>query len=201
MSMPGTPATSLRHWLGHSPRRVRRIPKGESPLGELHSDLAHTDPDRASKGLNLLAGILAVQTGFASRDSFLTSILAWLPDKTKPLANDPLPGFRCVLRRRQGHTVQVLAEKHASQFHGDIAKCLSSILQNAPVRRDLEQVADAELLALLAPSSTATVRDETSDTPPNNRLQTVETFRILRPLARGGFSQVVVALDEQLNRK
>jgi serine/threonine protein kinase len=174
-------------------------PRGQVSVGSSHADLAQTDPDQANKGLNLLAGILAVQTGFASRDMFLTSIKSWLPDKTRPLA--------MILRDFGAFTedvkdmLQALAQKHMDHFHGEIEKCLSTILENGPVRRDLDQVADGELLALLAPVSVDTLTHESDDSRRRSRLLTVERFRILRPHSMGGLSQVSVALDEQLNRE
>jgi serine/threonine protein kinase len=184
---------------GAHARRSAADSQGRVCADPSQSDLAHTDPDRAIKGLNLLAGILAVQTGFASRDSFLTSIKSWLPDKTKPLGTI-LRDFGA-LSEDVNDSMQALAQQHLSQFHGDIDKCLSIVLRNGPVRRDLEQAADGELLALLARSSVVTLTDESHDALPGNRLVTVERFRVLRPHARGGLSQVLVALDEQLNRE
>ena len=120
------------------PRQVRVTP----PLG----DLAQSVPDRASKGSNLLVGILAAQTGFASRDAFLTSIKSWLPDKTKSLGT--ILRDHGALSDDVNDMLQALAQKHLSQHHGDVEKCLSAILQNGSVQDDLEQVADGELLAL-----------------------------------------------------
>ena len=78
------------------------------PLG----DLAQSVPDRATKGWNLLVGILAVQTGFASRDAFLTSIESWLHDKTKSLGT--ILGDHGALSEDVNDMLQAMAQKHLS---------------------------------------------------------------------------------------
>jgi serine/threonine protein kinase len=174
-------------------------PESSDTIAPTAGDAAPVDQDGTNKAQNLLEGLLALQTGFASRPAFQTSIKSWLTDKSRSLLR--------ILRDLGGlpddveEVLQSLAKTLIRQHHGDAEQSLSLILPQGPLRSDLEGVADAELLALLARVSDLRSGDEPADRASEYRLQSIQRFRMLRFHAQGGLAQVMVALDEQLNRE
>ena len=144
---------------------------------------------------NLLLGILALQMDFITRDQFVAGMNAWVLEKTTPLG---------VVLVRQGALAQVnhdllaaLVDAHIRQHNNDPQQSLAALAAASSARRDLQQLADADVQASLA----AVGRDKPDDDPwatmsyvavaSDSKLR----FRILRPHAEGGLGKVSVARD------
>jgi serine/threonine protein kinase len=192
---------------GDGPKTPSPIPAEESNERSADRDLigpaagaaASIDQDGTKKAQNLLEGLLAVHTGFASRPIFQTSIKSWLPDKSRSLLR--ILRDLGALTNDVEEMLQSLTTTLIRQHQGDAEESLSMILQSGPMRSELEQIADSELLALLARVSDMQSVDELIDTVTEGGLTSAQRFRLLRPHARGGLSQVWIARDEQLNRE
>ena len=163
----------------------------------------------------LLFGILAVQNDCVSRESLLIALRDWRNDPSQTLAD--------VLRQQGAMTheavdlLQRLVELHLQQHGDDPRQSLAALSGLSGLRRELEQLGDAEITATLThiPDKAAAetvipsqidseqtfVPSEGKLTGEGARLPHGETrFRILRPHARGGLGEVFVARDEELNR-
>jgi serine/threonine protein kinase/Tfp pilus assembly protein PilF len=154
-------------------------------------------------GFNMLFGVLALQNNFIGRDDLLTAFTAWVADKARPLAQilverGSLDGTRRAL-------LEALVDEHLKQHGGDPAASLGSVNSLGLVRRDLEQIGDADLQASL----TATVSQPgrpggdagPKPAPSSSPRRAGQRFRILRFHDKGGLGQVSVALDEELGRE
>jgi serine/threonine-protein kinase len=151
---------------------------------------------------NLLFGILALQMDFISRDALIAGMNAWVLDKAKPLG---------LVLREQGQLAEdehalldAMVQKHLEKHGNDPERSLAAVSSVGSVRRDLQQVADADVQASLAQVSAARLDDaphatlaSTVGEPTGSGLR----YSILRPHARGGLGEVFVARDEELRRE
>ncbi|HJT79146.1 MAG TPA: protein kinase, partial [Gemmataceae bacterium] len=151
---------------------------------------------------NLLFGILALQIDFVSRDALIAAMNTWVLDKAKPLGQ---------ILREQGQLaddehalLDGLVRKHLEKHGNDPQRSLAALSSVGSVRRDLQQVADADVQASLAHVSAVhngddpyATRATTAGVPTGSGLR----YSILRPHARGGLGEVFVARDEELRRE
>ena len=151
---------------------------------------------------NLLFGILALQMDFISRDALITAMNAWVLDKGKPLGQ--ILRDQGALAADSQALLEALLDKHLA-LHGHAPEqSLAALKPTAPVRRELERLADPDLQNSLAHLPPAPPPDDpylTRDVPTGVYTGAAQRFRILRPHARGGVGQVSIALDEELHRE
>jgi hypothetical protein len=94
--------------------------------------------------LDLLACILAMQARLLRRDVLLVELRDWVKHRTGP--------FSSALRERGiltdlGHgSLGSLLQRELARHAGDAARCLSSLEVEDSFRRELEQIADRDLL-------------------------------------------------------
>jgi serine/threonine-protein kinase len=152
---------------------------------------------------NLLFGILALQMDFISRDALIRAMNAWVLDKHKPLGQILVE--QGALRAGTRAALDLVVQEHLEQHGNDPHRSLAAVNSVGSVRRDLEQVADPDLQASLAQVSAARPGEAdpclTSDYSAGTRTSSGLRFRVLRPHARGGLSEVFVARDEELHRE
>ncbi len=152
--------------------------------------------------LNLLFGILALHMDFVSRDQLIAAMHAWVLDKSKSLG--AILVEQNVLGPERHSLLQALVQEHLKQHHNDPQRSLAAVSSIGSVKKDLEQVADADVQASLVRVATAEKDDDpfatvapSVGTPTSSGLR----FRILRSHARGGLGEVFVAHDEEVHRQ
>jgi serine/threonine-protein kinase len=160
---------------------------------------------QANADRNLLFGILALQLDFITRDQLVAAMQAWVFDKAQTLGQ--ILCKQGVLKEDTHALIEALVQKHLAQHGNDVEKSLAAVTSATLVREDLKQVADADVQASLirvpaakpeAADPYATVnRGESVGASSSSGLR----FRILRPHARGGLGEVLVARDEELHRE
>ena len=168
----------------------------------------------ASADRNLLCGILALQMDFVTRDQLVAGMHAWVLDKQKPLGQVLLE--QNALTSSRHALLEALVQEHVKQHGDDPHKSLAAISDVGSARKDLEQIADADVRASLSlvqcslhqPEAQARDRHhgQGDEDIPATASVGVSTssglrFRILRPHAKGGLGQVYVAHDEELHRE
>jgi hypothetical protein len=153
---------------------------------------------------NLLFGILALQMDFISKDALIAGMNAWVLAKTRSLGQILLE--QNALTADTHALLEALVQKHLALHGNDPEKSLAALSSVAPVRRDLQPIADPDVQASLLhldhsrtrkpdPEGTVTFGGAGALSSAGKR------FRILRPHARGGLGQVYVAHDEELHRE
>jgi tetratricopeptide (TPR) repeat protein len=156
----------------------------------------------ASADRNLLAGVLALQMDFVSRDALIRAMQAWVFDKARPLVQILTEQGALSAERRE--LLEALVREHLRQHGEDPQQSLAALSSLGPARAELAAVADPDVQASLArvavarsqPTLEATVNESAGrSTGPGQR------FRILRPHARGALGEVYVALDGELHRE
>jgi len=155
---------------------------------------------------NLLFGILAVQMNFISRDDLLAAMSAWMMNKHRLLAD--ILRERKVLAEDAYQLLDALVRKHLEMHGGDAEKSLAAVGAFAPVRHDLQRIADPDIQASIAPVAAAADGGAAADafatlarSAGSAAASPGARFRILRPHARGGIGEVFVAEDRELHRE
>jgi serine/threonine-protein kinase len=173
---------------------------------------------------NLLFGILALQTGFISRDALVEAMKAWVTEKTEPLGRILVE--RGVLRDDCRSLLDALVDKHLELHGPDSWKSLASVVSADAAIEELRQITDGEQHANLltfpatllpaqhprmatekeSPSSSAGdtcvgCSPTTAATGAISASTIKPRYRVVRPHARGDRGQVFVAIDEELGRE
>jgi hypothetical protein len=155
---------------------------------------------------NLLLGILALQNNLIDRAQLLAAFNSWVEDKSKALGD--LLVQQKALSADEHALLEALATKHIDRHGQDSDRSLAALSTASSARRQLAEIADADLQASLA-SLAQTGSQPRADAEEADPFATVSLgesagagrFRILRPHRAGGLGQVSVALDQELNRQ
>jgi serine/threonine-protein kinase len=160
-------------------------------------------PAGADTDLGLLIGVLAVQTGFLSRDALDAGLCARSLDRSRSpggMLNVP-----AVLSGERLRLLEALAREHLGLHGNDPARSLAALGWSGPIREDPRPMTapapQAGLTRVDLPPTA--VRDVDADGPRPLGTPTAagSRFRIIRPHARGGLGEVYVARDEELRRE
>jgi serine/threonine protein kinase/Flp pilus assembly protein TadD len=168
--------------------------------------------------LNLLFGIMAVQNDFVSRDALIEAMGAWVLDKSKTLGEILVD--RGALTSEHHALLTSLVAAHVRLHHDDPQQSLASVASASSIRQQLNRIADADVQASLAvlgsvagsgdPALKGNARvgagspdpapDPDGTTPDLGHFAGMR-YRILRPHAKGGLGEVLVAEDVELHRE
>jgi len=146
---------------------------------------------------NLLFGLLAHQNGLLTREQLLKAIQQWKQDKRQSLAN--VLQAQHALGAELLAALQVLVTAYQRRHQDDPQQGLASLSSLGSLRKELEQLADAEIDATLAFMAKRSAAEPVSEAAPPNGAK--PRFRILKSHARGGLGEVFVAHDTELNRR
>ncbi len=152
---------------------------------------------------NLLYGVLALQLNFISRDDLVAAMQAWVFDKSQSLGQ--------ILRQQRKladdtHALlDALVQKHLEQHGNDAEKSLAAVSSIGSLHATLQQLPDPDLQTSLrymtvAPQGDPSRPDLFVEPSVGQASAAGSRFRILRPHARGGLGEVLVARDAELNR-
>jgi serine/threonine protein kinase/tetratricopeptide (TPR) repeat protein len=155
---------------------------------------------QAGADRNLLFGILALQLDFVTRDALIQAMNAWVLDKSKSLGRILIDQKALVPDR---HTLlEALVQEHLKQHSNDPEKSLAALSSIGSVREQLQALKDPALEATLSHVTRKEAELSTIDTSsPGTPTSAGGRFRILRPHARGGLGEVLLARDEELHRE
>src|SRR5262245_44278061 len=130
---------------------------------------------------NLLFGVLALQMDFISREQLIAAVSAWVLDKARPLAEILVAQGALSDSRRA--LLDPLVQEHLRAHGGDPQHSLAALSSISSVRRDLEQVGDADVQASLAAVDEARQAVDRYATTPllDTSPPWTSRFRILRP--------------------
>jgi serine/threonine-protein kinase len=147
---------------------------------------------------NLLLGIMAVQNDFVSRDALIEAMGAWVLDKVKSLGEILVE--RGALSPERHALLTALVAEHIKAHHDDPQRSLAAVPSGSSLRRQLSQIADADVQASLAIVGSAPPPDLEATTPETLNAPGLR-YRVLRPHAKGGLGEVFVAEDVELHRE
>jgi tetratricopeptide (TPR) repeat protein/tRNA A-37 threonylcarbamoyl transferase component Bud32 len=145
---------------------------------------------------NLLFGILALQLDFISRDQLIRGLSAWVQDKTQSMGR--ILVAQRALTEDLCAALETMVEQHIEVHGNDPQRSLETISSFGSARRELAEVADADVQASLGHVPDQPVERQAARSV--GATTSGSRFRILRPHAKGGLGQVSVAHDEELNR-
>jgi serine/threonine protein kinase/tetratricopeptide (TPR) repeat protein len=156
----------------------------------------------SSSDRNLLFGILALQVNFIGRDALIKAMNTWVLEKRRPLGAILVEQGALLPERRD--MLEAMVCEHLKVHDDDPQKSLAAISSVSSVRKDLEQIADADVQASVGHvRSTRNDADpwRTADDPIPPPPEFAIRYKRLRPHAKGGLGEVFVALDEELQRE
>jgi serine/threonine protein kinase len=158
----------------------------------------------ATSDRNLLFGILAVQMDFISRDALIKAMHAWVLEKSQTLGAILIAHGS--LSRERHELLEALVVEHLKQHNNDPQQSLAAVSSIGSVKKDLEQIGDADVQASIVSLKPSEPERKPGDDPYATVAAGASTwaglrFRILRPHARGGLGEVFVAHDEELHRE
>ena len=153
--------------------------------------------------LGLLIGLLAVQTGFLSRDALDAGLCARALDTSRS------PGgmleVQGVLSGDRLRLLEALAREHLGLHGNDPARSLAALGWSGPMREGHGPMTapdpQAGLTRVDLPRTAIGSVNADGPRPPGTPAAAGSRFRIVRPHARGGLGEVYVARDEELRRE
>ncbi|MCC6494041.1 MAG: protein kinase [Pirellulales bacterium] len=156
----------------------------------------------AAADRNLLFGILAVQMDFVTAEQLLAAMSSWVLNKSKPLGAHLID--TAALSAETHDLIQALVDKHIEQHDGRVERSLAALSSLEPLRRQLQEIPDADVQASLIRAAQAPAvvdRHATVAVPRSHAADEESRFQILRPHASGGLGKVSIARDRELNRE
>lgn len=141
---------------------------------------------------SLVFGVLAYQTNLVTRERLLAALRSWTPEAS-PLGEVLVEQHALSSDERQ--LLEALAERHLRRFEDNAEQCLAALLATTSAR----EVIDEWEAETLDPHATLTLGD--GQTSVGVRTSAGGRFQILRPYARGGLGEVLLAMDTELNRE
>lgn len=171
---------------------------------------------QANADRNLLFGMLALQMDFIKQDQLVAGMHAWVLEKSKPLGQ--LLVERGNLTKARLGLLDALVEEHIRLHGNDVEKSLAAVDSGGKARTELERIGDSELHSTLCkiPSGQSGPGTSPQSSPTaKTSLDPLDTiggsvgaisasglrFRVLRPHARGGLGEVLIARDEEIQRE
>src|SRR5262245_4526483 len=152
---------------------------------------------------NHLFGMLALQMDFVSQDRLVAAMQAWVFDKATPLGH--ILAGQGHLSPERLHLLEGLVEEHLKAHHGDARQSLAAFPIHPPLEVELRRLGDGEVeasLAGLASCSQATLGSTVAYAGPAVEDPVAGLrYRVLRPFARGGLGEILVAEDLELHRE
>lgn len=149
---------------------------------------------------NLLFGVLALQNDFISREDLIAALSVWLQDKSRSL--EQILKQRNAIPEDEHALLVALCNKHLERHNNDVEKSLASLSSISSLRSQLKSLGDQQIDELLSSVSVARQDVDPFATVSLSSPSSVETrFRILRPHAKGGLGEVLVAEDGELKRE
>ena len=149
----------------------------------------------------LLVVALGLQMNLIDRATFLAATQRWLANRSQPI--------EAILQEMgaiQSDTLDLLSAivaKHLELHEQDVQKSITAISTVTAFPEDLQSLRDAGDDATLHSTLMLTPGPSAGLPPsPTNRSagQSGDRFRVLRPHAKGGLGQVLIAHDQELNR-
>lgn len=116
---------------------------------------------RTSADLNLLFGMIALQTDFISRDALLAALNAWVVEKPKELGNILVE--LGALTTNDLAVIQPLVQRHIERHDYQAGQSLQSLAIPAELKARLLDLGDEELTATL--QGLSVTQDELADAP------------------------------------
>jgi len=160
--------------------------RGERPAPGAYRDRFPEQADaidaafEANSGRNLLFGLLAMQNNLVSREALLEALADWVTDKARPLGQ--VLRDRGALDDGRYALLKALVAEHLKAHEDDPDQSLAALSSLGSALRDLEQVGDEDVRAILARVATAAKGEDLGA----SRELLGSRFRIIRPHAEGG---------------
>jgi eukaryotic-like serine/threonine-protein kinase len=164
---------------------------------------------------NVLFGLLALQLDFVGRDAVVQAVRAWVQNKARTLGQ--VLREQGTLRDDEVALLEALVQKHLEKHGNDVTHSLTAVSALGAVREELQQITDPDVQATVAPalaqmdiSTRVPVTNPVPTAPPSAAAGTGAPgslppfgprFRVIRPHAKGGLGQVLLAHDAELQRE
>jgi eukaryotic-like serine/threonine-protein kinase len=152
--------------------------------------MAEPTPSHPEADRNLLFGVLALRMDLLRPDDLIAGMQAWASDTARPLGQVFVEQSR--LSPDQRRALDALVEEHLRSHRSDPRQSLAALPPDATARHGLDGV---------APAGDTVPETTRPDDPRAGDGAAWQRYRVLRPHARGGLGEVLVAEDTELHRQ
>ncbi|MBL8823584.1 MAG: hypothetical protein JNJ77_13425 [Planctomycetia bacterium] len=158
---------------------------------------------------NLLVGILAVQMNFIRNDELILAMNHWVLEKHLSLS--AILTKHQILSTTRAALLGAVVDEHLKAHGEDARQCLLTLSHNGSLPAALEQIKDEEVQQSVQDLSIPTKHETGAETVGLEISQptalspkptdTDQRYRILRPHAKGGLSEIFVAEDKEVHQE
>jgi serine/threonine-protein kinase len=154
----------------------------------------------------LLFGLLALQNGLIDKTQLAEAFRCWLRDRKSQLADHVVQ--IAGLSEDDRSALNALVKRQVDRHHGDVDKSLSVLPLSGTTREILIEISPPELESTLdqVGNEWGDSGREAEDAFQSRRQEAHEDreksrYRVIRKHAKGGIGEVLVAVDDELNRE
>ncbi len=152
---------------------------------------------------DLLFGLIALQNGLIDQTTLVASLQSTAADRSRSLGEQLRT--QGVLSPELLRAVEAMTVAQLRRHDDDATRGLASLGASTATRQLLGQIDDpglrSALTNLATPQETIDLTDRGRDAAIGAVTAGAQRFRVLRPHARGGIGEVLVAIDGELNRE
>ena len=149
----------------------------------------------------LLVGIVAAQLGLVTREKLLEAITNWKSDPESSAGLGSLLIQRGGLSHTAERAIHQIVDEQWQRHEGSFADCLRQLPPDFELWKMLNETGDASITTALPNLNQPTTLAATLGFARNDHVPDNRRFVPLRPYAKGGLGEILIAQDRDLHRE